>query len=535
MTISLSEKMAKEYKTKKYNNHSDAVAAAASETGNRPPYAPEIEEAVIGAMMLDEDCVYQGMEYLSEKSFYNRKLRPVFVAIKKLFEAKEAVDIATVAERLRRDGTLEEAGGTSSLTALTQNVGSAASFEYYVKILQQKTIQRDLIDASYGILKEAFDQTCPVEDLIRDAPQRVIRAVEGNLRSDYVPISDAVNKSLLRLQSIQGRKGLTGVPSGFPSLDAITMGWQPGNLIIIGARPSVGKTAFALNMARNAALDYGIPTAFFSLEMTDTELADRLIAGESGFPSSKLKGKIDLNQDEWGRLEASLSTLVTAPLYIDETSALHINEFRAKAIRLHREKGIKIVFVDYLQLMEATLANPGGSAQVQKITEISKQLKATAKELKIPIIALSQLNRNPTLRPGSNGEPQLSDLKDSGSIEQDADIVIFLHRPGMLGFGEDPEEFYKTEILIKKNRAGELGCITTRFHGEQVRFTEEHDNLLATARVLSEAKAQEHRAETRQRQQTQPAESQQSWSPFDMGAGFNPIDEFENAGNKQPN
>ena len=357
--------MAREYKTRRKNEFIDTVSAAAQETGNRPPYAPEVEEAVIGAMMLDEDCVFQGMEYLSEKSFYNRKLRPVFAAIKELFEAKEAVDLATVAERLRRDGALEETGGTAALTELTQNVGSAASFEYYVKILQQKTIQRDLIDASYGILKDAFNPTCEVEELIRDAPQKVIRAVEGNLRSDYVPVSEALNKSLLKLQSIQGNLGLTGVPSGFPSLDAITMGWQPGNLIIIGARPSVGKTAFALNMARNAAVDHGIPTAFFSLEMTDTELADRLIAGESGFPPAKLKGKVDLAAEEWGRLENSLTTLVNSPLFIDETSALHINEFRAKAIRLHREKGIKIIFVDYLQLMEATVASPGGSAQVQ--------------------------------------------------------------------------------------------------------------------------------------------------------------------------
>ena len=513
--------MIKDYKTKRKYESPDGVGAVAKEIGNRPPYAPEVEEAVIGAMMLDEDCVYQGMEFLDEKSFYSRKLRPVFAAIRKLFGAKEAVDLATVTERLRRDGTLEDAGGTAALSALTQNVGSAANFEYYVKILQQKTIQRDLIDASYEILKNAFDETCQVEELMRDAPQKVIRAVEGNLRSDYVPVSDAVNRSLLRLQAIQGNRGLTGVPSGFPSLDAITMGWQPGNLIVIGARPSVGKTAFALNMARNAALDHGIPTAFFSLEMTDTELADRLIAGESGFSPAKLKGKVDLLPEEWGRLENSLTTLVKAPLYIDETSALHINEFRAKAIRLHREKGIRIIFVDYLQLMEATVTSPSGSAQVQKITEISKQLKATAKELMIPIIALSQLNRNPTLRPGSNGEPQLNDLKDSGSIEQDADIVIFLHRPGLLGFSEEPDDFFKTEILIKKNRAGELGRITTRFHGDQVRFTEEKTDLLAFAEKIPESEIQG---------QGQEAKRKQTWSPFDMGTSFNPVDEFENSG-----
>ena len=285
-------------------------------------------------------------------------------------------------------------------------------------------------------------------------------------------MADAVNRSMQVIEEMQGKDGVTSVPSGFPSLDEYTLGWQPGNLIIIGARPSVGKTAFALNMARNAAVDHGVPTAFFSLEMTDVELSNRLIAAESGIPSDKLKGRFKLGEEEWERLEKTMTRLVQAPLFIDETSSLDITEFKSKALRLKREQDIGIIFVDYLQLMEASVAASGGSATVQKITEISRQLKATSKELKIPIIALSQLNRNLLGRMGSNGRPILSDLKDSGSIEQDADLVLFVHRPGVLGLEDSPDAFNRAEIIIAKNRSGRLGTIDMTFSGDQQRFME---------------------------------------------------------------
>ena len=482
--------MTQEYKPKRKKS-ADTVASAAAETGNMPPYAPEVEEAVIGAMMVDEDCVCQAVEYLGAKSFFNPRLRLVFQAAEKLFRKRSAVDIMTVTEQLREDGTLDEVGGSPALAALTSKVGVAANIEYYIRILQQKTIQRDLIEACYRILHNAFDPTYEVDRLIMESQNDVYQAVQGNMRQDYVQVGDAVNRSMERIQQMQKAEGLSGVPSGFPSLDNITMGWQPGNLIVIGARPSVGKTAFALNMARNAAVDYDIPTAFFSLEMNDIELADRLIAAESGIPSDKLKGKYKLSQGEWTQLESTITRLVKAPLFIDETSGLHITEFKSKVLRLVREQGIKIVFVDYLQLMEATVNTSGGAGQVQKIAEISKQLKAVAKELKIPVIALSQLNRNLMVRPGSTGRPILSDLKDSGSIEQDADMVLFVHRPGLLGLADSPEAYNQAEIIIAKHRAGRIGSVDMTFNGEQVRFIDMANSLESYAKTIPEKKGGE--------------------------------------------
>jgi len=329
------------------------VAAAAAEVGHRPPHAPEVEEAVIGAMMVEGECVYPAMEALTEKSFYDPALRLVFRAVSKLFHSRTAVDITTVAERLREDGVLDEAGGPSRLASLTASVGSAANVEYYIRILQQKTIQRDLIEAGYGILKKAFDEACNVDELIRESQTAVYAAVQGNMRSAYVELGSALNRALERIQLSQQATGLTGVPSGFPSLDAITMGWQPGNLIVIGARPGHGKTAIALNMARSAAIDHGIPAAFFTLEMTDVELADRLIGTETGLASNKRKGRVKMRADEWAHLEAALVRAAKAPLYIDETPGLTISEFTSKIKRMKAERGIRIAFVDYLQLMHA--------------------------------------------------------------------------------------------------------------------------------------------------------------------------------------
>ena len=251
--------------TRKRKDEVDAIQMASAEMGNKPPQAPEIEEAVIGAMMLDEDCVYKAMESLKETSFYNPKLKAVFSAMSKLFHERSAIDLLTVSERLREDGMLDEIGGAPRLATLTQSVGSGANIEYYIKILQQKTIQRDLITAGYDILKKAFDETYEVDKLIEESQTEVFKAVQGNLKSDYVDLGNALNRALDRLQWVQKTDGLTGVPSGFPSLDTITRGWQNGNLIVIGARPGHGKSAIALNMAKAAAIDHNIPTAFFTL------------------------------------------------------------------------------------------------------------------------------------------------------------------------------------------------------------------------------------------------------------------------------
>ncbi len=460
----------------------DAVQMASAEIGHKPPQAPEVEEAVIGAMMLYEDCIYQAVGALKEKSFYDPKLRLIFTAISGLFNNRSAIDMTTVAERLRTDGVLEEVGGPTRLAALTQNVGSAANFEYYVKILQQKTIQRDLIEAGYGILQKAFDETYEVDKLIEESQKEVYNAVQGNMRSQYVEIGNALNRAMDRLQFVQKTDGLTGVPSGFPSLDAITRGWQDGNLIVIGARPGHGKSAIALNMASAAAIYHNIPTAFFTLEMADIELADRLIGMESGLSSGKRKGKDKMEDYEWELLEKALARAAKAPLYIDETPGLTITEFMSKIKRMVQERGIKIAFVDYLQLMHASASL--SQYRALEIGEISRQLKETAKELHIPIIALAQLNRNLMARQGSsNGRPVLSDLKDSGSIEQDADMVLFIHRPALLGLSEMGDD--QAELLIAKNRSGEMGIIPLRFDGDFVRFTEDRMSLADYAAIKS--------------------------------------------------
>ena len=457
----------------------DAVQMASAEIGHKPPQAPEVEEAVIGAMMLDADSVYQAMESLKEKSFYDPKLRLIFAAIYKLFRERSAIDMMTVTERLRTDGTLEEVGGPARLAGLTQKVGSGANIEYYVKILQQKTIQRDLIEVGYGILRKAFDETYEVDKLIEESQTEVYNAVQGNMRSGYVDIGNALNRALERLEWVQKTDGLTGVPSGFPSLDAITRGWQDGNLIVIGARPGHGKSAIALNMAKCAAIDNNVPTAFFTLEMADIELADRLIGSETGLSAGKRKGKDKMEDYEWKMLEQALAKAVKAPLYIDETPGLTITEFTSKIKRMVQEKGVKIAFVDYLQLMHASASL--AQYRALEIGEISRQLKETAKELHIPIIALAQLNRNLMSRQGStNGRPVLSDLKDSGSIEQDADMVLFIHRPFLLGLAPDNDPS-GAELIIAKNRAGEMAVIPLHFNNDQVKFIEETESLAAYA------------------------------------------------------
>lgn len=445
----------------------DYITAASAEMGNVPPQATDIEEAVLGAMMVNPDSVDGAIEILNVKSFYDIRHRYIFEAMLELYTERSPIDMLTVVDRLKLKGKLNDVGGPARLAALTQSVGTGANVEYYVRILQQKAIQRNLIEASYGILKEAFDETVTVDDLIHNASDSVFNAISGNEKNPFKHVGEVVNKSMDRIQTVQTKSGITGVHSGFTDLDKYTMGWQPGNLIVLGARPSVGKTAFALNLARNAAVEFGHGVGFFSLEMTDMELTDRLIASESGISADKLKGKIKMTPNEWQVLEQSITKLVKAPLYIDETPGITLTDFVAKARRLVREKGVEIIFVDYLQLMHSGKPQMGGFSKVQEVTEISNTLKTTAKDLGIPIIALAQLNRNLMTRAGSNGKPVLSDLKDSGSIEQDADMVIFIHRPGMLGMSEDLSE---AEILIAKNRSGQVGSIPMRYNGDLVRF-----------------------------------------------------------------
>jgi len=445
------------------------------ELGNVPPQALDVEEAVLGAMLLETSCVDLAMEELSSSCFYDARHRMIFEAMCALVNEHSPVDMISVSAKLKERNSLEEVGGTIVLANLSEKVGSAAHMEYYTKILKQKTIQRDLISASYEILKDSYDETVKVDDLIDKAQTKIYAAVQNSVKRDVQNVGDLINNAMEEIQKMQGSTGLSGVPSGFVSIDRITMGWQKSDLIILAARPSVGKTAFALNLARNAAVEHNYPVAVFSLEMSSIQLVKRLITSESGLSADKIKGGVPLEDYEWEQLEFKLKGLSKAPLYIDDTPGIQIMEFRTKAKTLVNNKGVKLIVVDYLQLIQGPSDLKG--MREQEVAFISRTLKATAKELNVPIIALSQLSRQAVQRTGGNGQPQLSDLRESGSIEQDADMVIFIHRPDYIGLSESQEDREKTQIIIAKHRNGETADIPMRFKSEQIKFIEDDETL----------------------------------------------------------
>ena len=344
------------------------------EIGNKPPQAPDVEEAVLGAMLLEPSCVDLAMEELTPSCFYDPKHRMIFEAMSRLVTDHTSVDIITVSSELKAQGNLEAVGGTVVLANLSEKVGSAAHIEYYVKILKQKTIQRDLISASYDILRDSFDDSIKVDDLIDKAQSKVYDAIQSNVRREVQDIGSLINIAMSDIQEMQGNTGLNGVPCGFYSIDRITMGWQKSDLIILAARPSVGKTAFSLNLARNAAVDHHMAVAFFSLEMSAIQLVKRLITSESGLPADKIKGGAKLEDYEWEQLEYKLKALSKAPLYIDDTPGLPLMEFRTKAKNLVKNKGVRLIIVDYLQLMQGPAELKG--MREQEVAAISRTLKA---------------------------------------------------------------------------------------------------------------------------------------------------------------
>ena len=464
-------------KNKSYRKKEQAVNldALGLEMGNIPPQALDAEESVLGAMLLEPSCVDEAMEELTPNCFYDQHHRMIFEAMSSLVTEHVAVDLITVSNRLKADGRLAEIGGAVALADLSQKVGAAANMEFYIKILKQKTIQRDLIKASYDILKKSYDDSVKVDDLIDMAQSEVYAAIQNNVRKEVQDIGSIINAALGDIEKLQGKEGPTGVPSGFSSIDRITQGWQPSDLIILAARPSVGKTAFALNLARNAAVIHHMPVAFFSLEMSAIQLAKRLMTSESGLSADKIKGGVKLEPYEWEQLEYKLKALAKAPLYIDDTPGIPVMEFRTKIKTLVKNRGVRLVFVDYLQLMQGPAELRG--MREQEVAAISRTLKATAKELDVPIIALSQLSRNAVQRQGGSGKPQLSDLRESGSIEQDADMVIFIHRPDYVGLSENAGDKEATEIIIAKHRNGETADIDMRFRSEQIKFMEMDESL----------------------------------------------------------
>ena len=440
--------------------------------GRIPPQATDLEEVVLGALMLEEEAVNEVIDILSPEAFYLDKHQKIFAAIKSLFGKSEPIDIMTVTNELKQSGELEMVGGAYYIAKLTNRVVSAANIEYHARIIMQKHIQRQLILISSDMIHEAFEDTSDVFDLLDKAENNLFQISENNLRRSYDSMQDLVSKAIKEIQNAKnGDDKLRGVPSGYTELDRITQGWQKSDLIILAARPSMGKTAFALNLARNAAVNFNRPVAFFSLEMSSIQLVTRLISTETSLTADKLRSG-DFAEYEWQQLNTKVTPLTDAPIFIDDTPQLSIFELRAKCRRLKQQHDIQMIFIDYLQLMTAKGGDKGLNRE-QEISTISRSLKSLAKELEIPVLALSQLSRSVEQRPGSK-KPILSDLRESGAIEQDADMVMFIYRPEYYKDGADAEDKPKgySIIDIAKHRNGKLGEVELRFVGQYARFEE---------------------------------------------------------------
>lgn len=453
-----------------------------SDYGRIPPQATDVEQAVLGALMLEKDAFSMVSEILRPQSFYETKHQQIFTAIMNLAIAESPIDLLTVKDELQKEGHLDEVGGTFYLAELTNKVASAAHIVKHAQIVAQKALARQLIEFASNIEGKAFDTTEDVADLMQEAEGKLFEISQQNLKKDYTQINPVLEQAYKQIQMAAAREdGLSGLETGFHDLDKITSGWQNSDLVIIAARPAMGKTAFVLSMAKNMAVNYKIPVGFFSLEMSNLQLVNRLISNTCEIPGDKIKSG-QLADYEWQRLDYKLRDLIDAPLYIDDTSALSVFELRTKARRLVREHQVKIIFIDYLQLMNASGMSYG--SRQEEVSTISRSLKGLAKELNIPIIALSQLNRSVETRyAGNQGDnakqgyearrPQLSDLRESGAIEQDADLVLFIHRPEYYKIYQDDKGNDlrgKGEIIVAKHRNGRIGEIWLRFIGDYTRF-----------------------------------------------------------------
>lgn len=443
--------------------------------GKIPPQAVDIEEVVLGAMMIDKKGIDEAIDILSPDAFYKDAHKNIFEAIHFLFQDGQPIDLLTVAAQLKKEKKLELVGGEYYLIQLTQKVSSSAHIEFHCRIILQKFIQRSLIKISNEIIEEAYDEGADVFDLLDHAESKLYEVTQGNIKKSSETAQSLVTQALKQIEEISNKEGLSGIPSGFDKLDELTSGWQPSDLIIVAARPGMGKTALTLSMARNISVVHNIPVAFFSLEMSSVQLITRLISSETGLSSEKLRTG-NLEKHEWEQLNVKVKALEQAPLYIDDTPSLSIFDLRAKARRLSSQFGIQLIVIDYLQLMTGGGSNKSGNRE-QEISSISRNLKALAKELNVPVIALSQLSRAVETRGGTK-RPLLSDLRESGAIEQDADIVSFIYRPEYYDIQEwDDEEGSPTEgqgeFIVAKHRNGGLDSIRLKFIGHLGRF----DNL----------------------------------------------------------
>ncbi len=461
------------------NNKPNRQAPIDNTYGHLQPQAIDIERVVLGALMIDKDAFSIISEIVHPETFYEPRHQKIFTAIRTLNMDEKPVDVMTVTEQLKRDGNLESVGGAVYVLELSSLVASSAHMEYHAHILRQKFLARQLISFASHVETNAFDETLDVESAMQQAEGELFEISQKNMKQDYTQIDPVIVKAVEALQKASANQGgLTGVPSGYTKLDDKTSGWQASDLVIIAGRPAMGKTSFALSIAKNIAVDNRLPVAFFSLEMSNVQLVQRLMSNVCEIPGNKiLNGQ--LTNDEWERLDKNLRNLTGAPIYVDDTPGLSVFELRTKARRLVREKNVKIIMIDYLQLMNANGMRFGN--RQEEVSTISRSLKGLAKELDIPIIALSQLNRTVDNRgEGIEGKrPQLSDLRESGAIEQDADLVLFVHRPEYYRIyddGKGNDMHGKAQIIIAKHRKGGVGDILLDFKGEFTRFQNPEDS-----------------------------------------------------------
>ena len=469
----------KEQNRQKNTRQAKRPASEETNFGKLQPQSLDFEKAVLGAMMIEREAYSLVCEILKPESFYDHRHELIYTAIQNLSQADRPIDILTITEQLKRNGTLEEAGGPLYISELSMIVGNSAHVEFHARVIAQKHLARELISYTSKVQTRAFDETVDIDQLMQEAEGELFEISRTNIKKDYTQIDPVLKEAYKALQiAASNKSGISGIPSGFEALDKITNGWQNSDLIIIAARPAMGKTAFTLSMAKNIAVDMQIPVAFFSLEMSNIQLVNRLIVNVCEIKGEKIRSG-QLEQYEWGQLDIRINSLYGAKLYVDDTPSLSVFELRTKARRLVREHGVRLIMIDYLQLMNASGMKHGN--RQEEVSTISRSLKSLAKELNIPIIALSQLNRSVESRENKEGtqgkRPQLSDLRESGAIEQDADLVAFIHRPEYYGIKADENNVPthgKAQIIIAKHRNGQVGDVTLRFKAEFARF--ENDN-----------------------------------------------------------
>lgn len=428
-----------------------------------PPQNVEAEQAVLGAMMLDHNAVIAAMEKLTPNDFYREVHRTIFEAMEHLHHENKEIDVITLPEELRRMKKLDDVGGIEYILSLPNLVATAANIEYHANIVAEKALARNLITTCTDLTVAAYDGEKEPEDLLDDAERKILQLSENKNRGDFSPVGAVVEETLDKITKLyENKAGLTGLPTGFRDLDRMTSGLQPSDLILVAARPSMGKTAFTLNIAQNVGVRQHKTVAFFSLEMSQEQLVQRILCQISHIDSQKLRtGQLN-SDEEWTRLTDACDKLYQAPIYIDDTPGISVAEMRSKARRLKSEHGLDLIVVDYLQLMQGRNAE----SRQQEISEISRSLKALARELKVPLIALSQLSRSVESR--QDKRPMLSDLRESGALEQDADIVAFLYREDY--YDKETENQHITEVILAKHRNGPVGSIKLYFKGEYTLF-----------------------------------------------------------------